>query len=72
MAHRFRTPKFRSEFVPMPTPDDRRFICTADDCREPATSGCLNCGVGRCVAHPYEPHEFPCLAPEKLETPHAK
>lgn len=58
------------EFVPMPTPDGHRYTCTALGCGGvPATSGCRNCGVGRCPAHPNEPHVPPCRVDKPFPLP---
>lgn len=49
------------EFVPMPTPDGKQYTCTGSvDPVHNATSGCRNCGTGRCKLHPNEPHIPPC------------
>lgn len=53
---------YPSEFVLMPMADGSQYRCTNPSCRpkQKATSGCLNCGAGRCPAHPTEPHISPC------------
>lgn len=58
------------EFVPMPTPDGKQYTCTGS--AEPlhdATSGCRNCGAGRCPQHPNEPHVPPCRVDKPLPLP---
>lgn len=58
------------EFVPMPTPDGKHYTCTAASAPvHDATSGCRNCGVGRCKLHPNEPHGPPCRTDKVFPLP---